>query len=107
MTPTRWLASLSAPVLIGAGLLAGTTVASASPQDDDYFARLAAIGFIWPPEHHADVVSLGHHICVDKWTGWSNDAISQDAHKTMSQEGFSFQDVAGIVNAAEAAYCPD
>jgi Protein of unknown function (DUF732) len=105
MSP-RLLARLTVPVMVGAALLSSTAIAAADPNDDVFMSKLAAIGFVWPPDHAPAVVSLGHHICIDRLTGWTPDQVSADVHNTMSAQGFTFQDVQGIVDAAESTYCP-
>ncbi|MBW0020167.1 MAG: DUF732 domain-containing protein [Mycobacterium sp.] len=105
MSPIRWLARLTVPILIGGALCSSTASAVADPVDDLFLAKLAGIGFVWPPDQTPSVVSLGHHICIDRLTGWTADAIAHDVHSIMSAQGFTFEDVTSIVSAAESTYC--
>jgi Protein of unknown function (DUF732) len=107
MPSPRWLTRLTIPMVAGAALVSSSAIAAADPSDDAYFAKLAAVGLTWPPDHAPSVISLGHHICFDRTQlNFSPDQIAQDIHPTMDQQGFSFANVTSIVNAAEAAYCP-
>jgi len=103
---TSWLARLTFPVMVGAALITSTAIAAAEPNDDIFMAKLAAIGFVWPPDHTPAVVSLGHHICIERLTGWTPDQVANDVHATMNAQGFTYGDVQGIVDAAESTYCP-
>ena len=91
--------------MVGAALVAAAAPAAAETADDHFLQRLADIGLDWPPEHHVAVINLGHHICIDRLTGWSADRIANDIHPTMSQEGFTFEHVQAIIAAAEDTYC--
>ncbi|MGB9302751.1 MAG: DUF732 domain-containing protein [Mycobacterium sp.] len=102
----RWLARLTVPVMVGGALVSSAAIAAAEPNDDIFMAKLAAIGFVWPPDHTPAVVHLGHQICIDRLTGWTPDQVANDTHSIMSAQGFSFGDVQAIVDAAETTYCP-
>jgi hypothetical protein len=86
-------------MMVGAALVASAATAAADTADDAFIARLAAIGFIWPLDHAPAVISLGHHICMDRSNGWTSDQIAPDVHSIMSEQGFTFGDVTAIVNA--------
>jgi Protein of unknown function (DUF732) len=107
MSPPRWLARLTMPVMVGAALLTSAAIATADAPDDPYLAHLRALGYTWAPDHDPALISLAHAVCFDRWTlGHTPDRIAQDVHATVSSEGFAFGDVTNLVNAAETAYCP-
>jgi hypothetical protein len=107
MPAPRWLARLTIPIMAGAALLTSAAIATADPADDAYLAQLRTLGFTWPPDHDAAMISLGHHICFDRWfVGMTPDRIAQDVHSVMGAQGFSFGDVSSMVSAAESTYCP-
>jgi Protein of unknown function (DUF732) len=106
MSASRWLARITIPTMIGAALIANAAIAAADTVDDGYLAQLRTLGFTWPPDHDAGLVILAHHICADRSWGMSPDAIAQDVHRTLGQQGLSFGDVTSLVNAAESTYCP-
>jgi uncharacterized protein DUF732 len=106
MPLSRWLARVTVPMMIGAALITSAATAGADATDDAFLAQLRTLGYNWPPENDGYIVSLGHHICVDYWSGWSFDRIAQDVHASSEQQGLSFGDVRAIVTAAEKAYCP-
>ena len=101
----RWLARLTVPVMLGAALVTTAATAGADATDDAFLANLRSLGYNWPPENDGYLIGLGHHICVDYWSGWTFDRIAQDVHANSEQQGFSFGDVRAIVTAAEKAYC--
>jgi len=110
MPSPRWLARLTIPLITaGAALVSGAAIATAHPTNDAYLAQLHALGFTWPPDqgHDAAMISLGHHICFDRWfVGMPPDGIAQDIHAVMGDQGFTFGDVSSMVNAAESIICP-
>ncbi len=107
MPSPRWLAKLAVPILAGAALVTSAATATADAADDAYLAQLRTLGFAWPPDHDAAVITLGHHICFDRWfVGMPPDRIAKDVHAVMGDQGLSFGDVTNMVNAAESAYCP-
>jgi Protein of unknown function (DUF732) len=102
----RWLVRLTVPVMVGAAVVTNAALAAADATDDAFLTNLHALGFTWPPDHDGYIVSLGHHICVDYWSGWTFDRIAQDIHASSDPQGINFGDVRSLVSAAEAAYCP-
>jgi hypothetical protein len=107
MPSPRWLARLTIPLMAGAALVTSAAIATADPADGAYLAQLRALGFTWPPDHDAAMISLAHHICFDRWfVGMPPDRIAQDVHAVMGDQGFTFGDVTNMVNAAESTYCP-
>jgi hypothetical protein len=110
MLPPRWLARLTIPFAVGAAVLTSAAVATADPADAAYLAQLRAQGITWPPDQGHDVamVELARHICFDRWfVGMTPDRIAADIHAVMGDQGLSFGDVSGMVNAAESTYCPN
>lgn len=107
MRPIHQLAKLAVPAMMAAALTSGAAVATAEPVDDAYLARLRALGFTWPADHDAYMINLAHHICIDRLTGWAPDRIAHDVHDVLGHDGLQLGDVTNMVNAAEAAYCPN
>lgn len=91
--------------MVGAALVAAAAPAAADTADDQFLQRLANIGLDWPSQDHVAVINLGHHICIDRLTGWGADRIADDIHPAMSREGFTFDHVQAIIAAAEETYC--
>ncbi len=107
MPSPRWLAALAIPLMAGAALVTSAGIAAADTADDAYLGQLRAMGFAWPPDHDAAVISLAHHICFDRWfVGMAPDRIARDVHAVMGDQGLSFGDVSNMVNVAESTYCP-
>lgn len=106
MSPLSWLARLAVPTMVGAALITSVATAAADTIDDAYLAKLRTLGFTWPPDHDGYMINLGHHICIDRLTGWTPDQIAQDVHGAFASEGLSIGDVSSMVNAAESTYCP-
>jgi hypothetical protein len=108
MASPRWLARVSLPVIVGAALLSSAGTASAiTPHDVDFLNRLRGLGFIWPsPQEDGDVVNMGHQICIDRWNGFSQDALAQDIHSTLGAKGVNFADVTAMINLSEEMFCP-
>jgi hypothetical protein len=106
MSSPRWLARLSVPLMVGAALITSASVAAADTIDDAYLAKLRALGFTWPPDHDGYMINLGHHICIDRLTGWTPDQIAQDVHSSFDSEHLTIGDVSSMVSAAESTWCP-
>ncbi len=107
MPSPRWLARLIVPIMAGSALVTSAAIATADAADDAYLAQLRALGFAWPPDHDAAMISLAHHICFDRWfVGMTPDRIAGDVHAVMGAQGLSFGDVSNMVNVAESTYCP-
>jgi hypothetical protein len=64
------------------------------------------LGFTWPPGDDGDIIRMAHHICADRWNGFSQDAIAQDIHNTLGPRGIQFGDVTSMVSLATSTYCP-
>jgi hypothetical protein len=92
-------------MMIGAALVTSAATAGADAVDDAFLGQLRTLGYNWPPDHDGYIIWLGHHICVDYWSGWSFDRIAQDIHASSDPQGLSFGDVRAFVSAAEKAYC--
>ena len=103
----RWLTRVTIPVIVSAGLTAGTAIAAADSTDDAYLAKLRHLGFSWNSSSDSDMISMGHAVCADRMAGKTPDAIAGDLHSSMSAKGFTFADMTGWVSAAESTYCPD
>ncbi len=106
MPSPRWLARLTAPLIVGAALVATASVAAADTVDAAFLAKMRTIGFTWPPNEDSDIVLMAHHICADRWNGWSSQQIADDVHNTLGPRGINFGDVTSMVNLAVATYCP-
>ena len=106
MVSPRWLARLTMPVVVGAVLVANAAVSGATPHDDEFLAKLRGLGFVWPPQEDADVVNMGHQICIDRWNGATADGLAQDIHTTLGPKGVNFNDVTAMISLAESMYCP-
>ena len=108
MPSRRWLARIGTPLMVGAVLLCTAGTASAiTPHDVDFMNRMRALGFTWPsPQDDADVVNMGHQICIDRWNGFSQDALAQDIHNSLGPKGVNFGDVTSMINLSEEMFCP-
>ncbi|MEE6137147.1 DUF732 domain-containing protein [Mycobacterium sp. 050128] len=106
MPSPRWLARLSAPLIVGAALVTTATVAAADTADTNFLAQMRTLGFTWPPNEDADILFMAHHICSDRWNGWSSQQIADDIHNTLGPRGINFGDTTAMVNLAVATYCP-
>ncbi|CQD20357.1 hypothetical protein BN1232_04897 [Mycobacterium lentiflavum] len=106
MPSPRWLARLSAPLIVGAALVTTATVAAADTADTNFLAQMRTLGFTWPPNEDADILFMAHHICADRWNGWSSQQIADDIHNTLGPRGINFGDTTAMVNLAVSTYCP-
>jgi hypothetical protein len=93
-------------MVVGAALLATASVAAADTVDGAFLAQMHGLGFTWPPGDDGDIVLMAHHICADRWNGFSQDAIAQDIHNTLGPRGIQFGDVTSMVSLATSTYCP-
>ncbi len=107
MVSPRWLARVTMPVVVGAVLVANAAVSGAiTPHDQDFLNKMRGLGFVWPPQEDADVVNMGHQICIDRWNGASPDGLAQDIHNTLGPKGVEFSDATAMINLAEQMFCP-
>jgi hypothetical protein len=107
MASPRWLARVTLPVVVGAVLVANAAVSSAiTLHDQDFLAKMHGLGFVWPPQEDADVVNMGHQICIDRWNGMTADGLAQDIHNTLGPKGVNFADAAAMINLSEQMFCP-
>ena len=108
MPSRRWLARIGTPLMVGAVLLCTAGTASAiTPHDVDFLNRLRGLGFNWPsPQEDVDVVNMGHQVCIDRWNGFSQDALAQDIHNSLGPKGVNFGDVTSMINLSEEMFCP-
>jgi Protein of unknown function (DUF732) len=106
MPSSRWLASLTIPLVASAALLTSTAIASADTSDGAYLAQLHSNGFNWPPDHDEALTATGRLICDDLVNGWSYDQIAQNIHATLDQRNVTYGDVKSMVGASHSAYCP-
>jgi hypothetical protein len=106
MPSPRWLARLSAPLIVGAALMSTASVAAADTVDASFLAQMRALGFTWPPGDDGDILFMAHHICADRWNGWSSQQIADDIHNTLGPRGINFGDTTSMVNLAVSIYCP-
>jgi hypothetical protein len=103
---SRKLHLMSIPVIVAGSLFTGTAVALADSADDAFIAKLHALGVVWPAGEDGDAISLGHAICSDRAAGKTPDQLAAEVHSMLSPKGFTYQDGAAIVSAAESNYCP-
>jgi hypothetical protein len=106
MPSLRWLARLTILMMVGAVLVATAAIAAADATDDTYLAQLRALGFTWPAGEDADIIRVGHAICVDRLNHWTPDRIAQDVHANLDSKGVTFGQVTSMVSLAESTYCP-
>ncbi|SOX55845.1 DUF732 domain-containing protein [Mycobacterium ahvazicum] len=106
MPSPRWLARLSAPLIVGAALVTTAAVAAADATDTNFLTQMRALGFTWPPNEDPDILFMAHHICADRWNGWSSQQIADDIHNTLGPRGINFGDTTSMVNLAVSTYCP-
>jgi hypothetical protein len=109
MPSSRWLATLTVPIMAGAALVTGAAIASADPINDGYLAQLRGMGFTWPQGHDEAIVGMAHLICDDIGWGWAPEQIAQQVHFNLDPAGvtYAFGDVAAMVNLAHSTYCPN
>ena len=107
MPSPRWLARLAIPIMAGATLLTSAAIATADPRDDAYLAQLRGLDFNWPPDHDAALIGTALLICDDLGWGWTYGQIAQNIHATLDPRNVAFGDVAAMVGAAHATYCPN
>jgi hypothetical protein len=106
MPSPRWLARLTAPLMVGVALVSTASVAAADAADPAFLAQMHGLGFAWPPNEDGDILLMAHHICADRWNGWSSQQIADDIHNTLGPRGINFGDTTAMVNLAVATYCP-
>ena len=106
MPSARWLAGLAAPMMVGVALVSTASVAAADAADPAFLAQMHALGFTWPANEDGDILLMAHHICADRWNGWSSQQIADDIHNTLGPRGINFGDTTSMVNLAVATYCP-
>jgi hypothetical protein len=106
MTARRWLTKLSIAVVAGAALVASAGVATATPADDAYLAKLRAVGLTWPPSTEEALIGEAHLICYDLTWDWQPQQIADDIHAHLNARGVTLLDVGTMVNAAHSTYCP-
>ncbi|WAJ44412.1 DUF732 domain-containing protein [Mycobacterium sp. Aquia_216] len=106
MPSSRWLGRLAAPLMVGVALVSTASVAAADAADPAFLAQMRALGFTWPPNEDGDILLMAHHICADRWNGWSSQQIADDVHNTLGPRGINFGDVTSMVNLAVTTYCP-
>ncbi|WP_245604870.1 DUF732 domain-containing protein [Mycobacterium genavense] len=85
MPSSRWLASLTAPLVVGAALVTTVSVAAADTVDTNFLAQMRGLGFTWPPNEDGDILFMAHHICADRWNRWSSQQIPDDVHNTWAR----------------------
>lgn len=106
MPSSHWPARLAAPFIVGAALVSTASVSAADTVDGAFLAHMRTLGFTWPPNEDGDIILMAHHICADRWNGWTPQQISDDVHNTLGPRGIDFGDVTSMVNLATATYCP-
>ena len=106
MPSSSWLTRLTVPVLAAAALLASAGIATATPADDAYFAKLRAVGLTWPPNTDEALIGEAHLICYDLTWGWQPQVIADDIHDHLNKRGVTLLDVGTMVDAAHKIYCP-
>jgi hypothetical protein len=106
MPSLRWLAGLAAPMMVGVALVSTASVAAADAADPAFLTQMHALGFTWPSNEDGDILLMAHHICADRWNGWSSQQIADDIHNTLGPRGINFGDTTSMVNLAVATYCP-
>ncbi|WP_445163676.1 DUF732 domain-containing protein [Mycobacterium sp. Dal123C01] len=106
MPSAHWLAGLAAPMMVGVALVSTASVAAADASDPAFLAQMHALGFTWPANEDGDILLMAHHICADRWNGWSSQQIADDIHNTLGPRGINFGDTTSMVNLAVATYCP-
>jgi hypothetical protein len=92
--------------MVGVALVSTASVALADPSDPGFLAQMRALGFTWPPNEDGDILLMAHHICADRWNGWSSQQVADDVHNTLGPRGINFGDVTSMVNLAVSTYCP-
>jgi hypothetical protein len=106
MHSPRWLAGLAIPMMVGGALVSSAAVATATPADDAYLAKLRAVGLTWPPSSEEALIGEAHLICYDLTWGWPPQQIADDIHDHMNKRGVTLLDVGTMVDAAHSIYCP-
>jgi hypothetical protein len=106
MFSPRWLVRLTIPMMVGAALVTNAAIATADATNDAFLAQMHAIGFTWPAGDDADIIRMGHAICVDRMNHWTPDTIAQDIHSVLGPRGVTFGNVTSMISVAEATYCP-
>ena len=106
MPPTRLLARLTIPMMAGAALVSSAAIATATPADDAYLAKLSAVGLTWPPNADEALIGEAHLICYDLTWGWQPQQIADDIHDHLNKRGVTLLDVGTMVDAAHKIYCP-
>jgi hypothetical protein len=67
MSPPRWLARLTIPMMVGAALVTNAAIAAADAADDAFLAKLRAIGFTW--QNDAYIISRGTSALIARIIG--------------------------------------
>jgi hypothetical protein len=107
MASSRWLARLSMPIVVVAVMVGNAAISAAiTPHDQEFLNRMRGLGFVWPPPEDADVVNMGHQICIDRWNGMTPDQLAQDIHNNLSPKGVNFTDTTAMISLAESMFCP-
>jgi Protein of unknown function (DUF732) len=106
MPSPRWLATLAIPMMAGAALVSSAAIATATPADDAYLAKLRAVGLTWPPNTEEALIGEAHLICYDLTWGWTPQQIADDIHSRLDAKGVTLLDVGTMVDAAHSTYCP-
>jgi hypothetical protein len=106
MIPRRWLATVTVSAMVGAALTTGIVTANAESTDEAFITQMQRLGFTWQAEDEAELIAVGHRICVARGAGRTPDAIARDIHAFFASESITFADVTSMVSAAESNFCP-
>lgn len=106
MLSISWLTRLTVPIVAGAAMAGSAAIASATPADDAYLAKLRAVGLTWPPNTEEALIGEAHLVCYDLNWGWQPQQIADDIHSHLNARGVTLLDVGTLVNAAHSTYCP-
>jgi len=106
MSPPRWLAMLTIPMMAGVALASSAAIATANPDDDAYLAQLRAVGLTWPPQTEHALIGEAHLVCYDLEWDWTPQQIADEIHANLDNKGVTLLQVGTLVNAAHNTYCP-
>jgi len=114
MTPLRWLAKLTIPIMAAVALVCSTAIASANPgstaianpHESAYFTQLRAVGLHWPPSSDGALIEDAQYICHELIRGWTPQQIANGLHARFDKKSVTLLDVGTLVNAAHNIYCP-
>jgi hypothetical protein len=106
MSPPRWLAMLTIPMMAGAALVGSAAIATANPDDDAYLAKLRAVGLTWPPKTEEALIGEAHLVCYDLEWDRTSQQIADEIHANLDNKGVTLLQVGSLVNAAHNTYCP-